>query len=117
MIALLPPGARIFVACEPVDGRKGFDSLAAIVKTVLKKEPQEGSIFVFRNKSGHRCRCLVWDRTGWMMLLKRLESSIFRFPDSDVGSVEIDTGQLRMLLDGIELGVRAPRSGPEARGA
>jgi transposase len=117
MISLLPPGARIFVACDPVDGRKGFDSLAAIVKSVLKREPLEGSIFVFRNKSGHRCRCLVWDRTGWMMLLKRLESGIFRFPSGDQASIEIDAGQLRMLLDGIEMGVRVPRTNSEARGA
>lgn len=117
MISLVAPGARIFVACDPVDGRKSFDSLAAIVKSALKKEPLDGSIWVFRNKSGHRCRCLVWDRTGWMMLLKRLESSIFRFPSSDAGSVEIDAGQLRMLLDGIELGVRASEKRPEARGA
>jgi transposase len=114
---MMPPGLRIFVACEPVDGRKSFDSLAAIVKDVLKRDPLEGSLFVFRNKSGHRCRCLLWDRTGWLMILKRLESSIFRFPSADEASIEIDAGQLRMLLDGIELGVRAPRSGPEARGA
>jgi transposase len=117
MIPLLPPGARIFVACDPVDGRKSFDSLAALVKSILKKEPMEGSIFVFRNKTGHRVRCLAWDRTGWMMLLKRLESGIFRFPSSDGASVEIDAAQLRMLLDGIELGFHAPEKRPEARGA
>jgi transposase len=54
MISLLPPGVRIFVACDPVDGRKSFDSLAALVKSALKKEPLDGSIFVFRNKTGHR---------------------------------------------------------------
>jgi hypothetical protein len=51
------------------------------------------------------------------MLLKRLESSMFRFPSSDAASVEIDAGQLRMLLDGIEMGVRVPRTNSEARGA
>ena len=117
MIPLLPPGARIFVACDPVDGRKSFESLAAIVKSALKREPLEGSIFVFRNKTGHRVRCLAWDRTGWLMLLKRLESGIFRFPSADTASIEIDAGQLRMLLDGIEMGVRAPEKRPEARGA
>jgi len=117
MISLLPPGARIFVACDPVDGRKSFDSLVAIVKSVVKREPLEGSIFVFQNKTGHRCRCLVSDRTGWLMLLRRLESGIFRFPSGDAASIEIDAGQLRMLLDGIELGVRAPRTTSEARGA
>ena len=117
MISLVPPGARIFLASDAVDGRKSFDSLAAIVKSVLKREPLEGSIFVFRNKTGHRCRCLVWDRTGWLMLLKRLESGIFRFPSGDGASIEIDAGQLRMLLDGIELGVRIPRKSAEAQGA
>ena len=35
MLTLLP-GGRILVAVEPVDGRKGIDSLAGVVRSVLK---------------------------------------------------------------------------------
>jgi transposase len=50
----------------------------------------------------------VWDRTGWLLVYKRLENGTFRFPVAEDGVVEIDAEQLRMLLDGIELGA-APR--------
>jgi hypothetical protein len=29
----LPPSVRIFVATQPIDGRKGVDSLAAMVRS------------------------------------------------------------------------------------
>jgi transposase len=41
---ILPEDVRINVASEPVDLRASFDRLAAIAKTVLKKNPSpEGS--------------------------------------------------------------------------
>lgn len=100
---------RIFVASEPVDGRKSFDSLAAIVKQGLKRDPLDGSLFLFRSKSGKRAKALAWDRTGFLILHKRLEAGVFRFPSDDGASIEIDFAQLRMLLDGIQLGVEGRR--------
>ena len=105
MSKLLPPGVRIFIACEPADLRRSFDGLAAITKNSLKHDPLSGDLFVFRNRAGQRCKALLWDRTGWLMLYKRLEKGIFRFPVTEDAAIEIDSGQLRMLLDGIELGV------------
>ena len=109
----LPRGIRVLVATEPVDLRKSFDGLAAVAREVLKQNPMSGHLFVFRNRVGHRCKALLWDRTGWVILYKRLESGRFRFPISDRAAVEVDAEQLRMLLDGIELGVpRRRRTAP-----
>src|SRR2546421_333170 len=63
----------------------------------------------FRNREGHRAKALLWDRTGWLLIYKRLENGVFHFPVGEDGVVEIDAGQLRMLLDGIELGVASRR--------
>ena len=46
----VPAGARIVVATEPVDGRKGMDSLAAVVQQALRSNPFSGNIFIFRTK-------------------------------------------------------------------
>ena len=43
---------RIQVAVEPVDGRKGIDSLAGVVRSVLKGDPLSGDLFVFKNRPG-----------------------------------------------------------------
>ena len=35
----LPPSVRVFVATQPIDGRKGADSLMAIVRDLLGHDP------------------------------------------------------------------------------
>lgn len=39
--------SRIFVATQPVDGRKGPDSLMALVRDVLRHDPFSGHLFIF----------------------------------------------------------------------
>lgn len=109
---LIPNGVRIFVASEPVDLRRSFDGLAAAAADLLKQDPLSGHLFVFRNRAGHRLKALLWDRTGWIILYKRLESGVFHFPVNEDGSVELDARQLRMLLDGI-----GPAGGRRAKSA
>lgn len=111
---LLPPGVRIFIASQPADLRASFDGLAALTREVIKQDPLAGHLFVFRNKTGRRVKILFWDRTGWVLWYKRLESSVFRFPIGDVGAVEIEARQLRLLLDGIPLGPRVRRRAADA---
>jgi transposase len=55
---------RIMVATKPIDFRKGHDSLAAMVKNELRKDPFTGTVFVFRAKKADRLKLLYWDGTG-----------------------------------------------------
>jgi len=43
---------RVLVAIEPVDGRKGIDSLARLCQDTLAEDPFSGCVFVFRSRSG-----------------------------------------------------------------
>jgi transposase len=106
---LLPADARVFIASEPTDLRRSFDGLSAMVRDVLRADPLSGHLFVFRGKSARRVKVLYWDRTGYALWHKRLESGAFRFPPSDAVSFEVTAQQLRMLLDGIQLGGRGRR--------
>jgi transposase len=45
---------RILVAVESVDGRKGIDSLAGVVRSVLHGDPLSGDLFVFKNRRGDK---------------------------------------------------------------
>jgi len=47
---------RIMVATKPIDFRKGHDSLAAIVKNELRKDPFTGTVFVFRARRADRLK-------------------------------------------------------------
>ena len=48
----IAPGVRVYLACRPVDMRRGFDGLSADVAQVLKADPFSGAVFVFRGKRG-----------------------------------------------------------------
>jgi transposase len=101
---MLPAGVQIFIASEPVDLRKSFDGLAALARDVIRQDPLAGHLFVFRNRKARRVKILFWDRTGWALWYKRLESSVFRFPSGEAPAIEVERTQLRLLLDGIPLG-------------
>jgi len=103
----LPPSVRIFVAVEPVDARKSFDGLAAVVRDSLGGDPMTGHMFVFINRRGDMVQILFWDRTGFVIMRKRLEAGTFRVVRSANGSnshVEMDAADLGLMLEGIELG-------------
>ena len=67
---------RIMVAIKPIDFRKVHDCLAALVTSVLRKDPFTGTIFVFRARKADRLKLLYWDGTGLVMAYKRLEEWI-----------------------------------------
>lgn len=71
---------RIMVATKAIDFRKGHDGLAALVSSVLRKDPFTGTVFVFRSRRADRLKLLYWDGTGLVMAYKRLEGVSFTWP-------------------------------------
>jgi transposase len=71
---------RIMVATKPIDFRKGHDGLAALVSSVLRKDPFTGTVFVFRSRRADRLKLLYWDGTGLVMACKRQEDARFTRP-------------------------------------
>ena len=96
----------IYVATNPVDMRKSFDGLAAIVKHGFQKNPLDGTFFVFINKAADRLKILYWDQDGYVQWYKRLESGRFRIPVALLGNGQavalVSAAQLAMILEGIE---------------
>ena len=113
---MLPPAVRVFVALGPADLRRGFDGLAALTQEGLCRDPLSGHLFVFWNRRRDRVKVLFWDRGGYVLWYKRLERGRFRFATSaEASSVEMEAGELMLLLEGIELrgARRRPRFVPQ----
>lgn len=88
--------------------RKGFVGLEGLVRTALQKDPLSGDIFVFVNRNGTHLKCLLWDRTGFVIIYKRLEHGKFRFYGSE-SQLELDRARLDLLLDGMKVaGISSP---------
>jgi transposase len=101
----LPASVRIYVAAEPVDLRRGFDGLAAATRSLIG-DPMSGHLFCFLNRRKNRIKLLVWDRTGYLLLYKRLERGTFALPTQPAAGhrhVEVDAGELGLMLEGLDL--------------
>jgi transposase len=93
---------RILVAVESVDGRKGIDSLAGVVRSVLHGDPISGDLFVFKNRRGDKLKILAWMGDGFALYLRRLERGTFAFPTASDASVLVTPTQLAMILGGLD---------------
>jgi transposase len=98
----LSAGTRIFMAAAPIDMRRSFDGLCAAVMEVLKANPLQGHLFLFRGKRCDRVKALIWDRNGLAIWYKRLEKGKYRWPVCDADSLEISEQELALLLDGVD---------------
>ena len=101
------------MASEATDMRCGFDRLAERVRGVIGQDPLSGHYFVFRSRRGDRLKILLWDRDGFLLWYKRLESGVFKLPRVLEGarSMELRASELAMILDGIDVSKlkRVPR--------
>jgi transposase len=97
--------AKIYLATSPTDMRKGFDSLAALVKDSFGEDPLSGHLFLFIGRARDRLKILYWDTDGFALWYKRLEEGTFRLPAArpDAASVQLKASELAMLLEGIDL--------------
>ena len=96
-------GVQVWVAATPVDMRKGFDSLAEVVRAFLGRDPLSGNLFVFRSRSGQRVKVLWWDRNGLALYYKRIEKGTFSLPAPVAAgdrAVAISAADLAKLLAG-----------------
>lgn len=100
----LPPGARMFVATERVDGRKGIDGLSAMVRSRFAEDPLSGTMFVFFSRRADRVRVLYWDRDGYVLVTKRLEKGTYRLPwSAEQKRVVVEAADLLLVLEGFDL--------------
>ncbi len=101
----LGANVRIYVAVDPVDMRKSHDGLAAIMQEKLALDPLSGHLVLFVNRRRDLLKLQWFDRTGHVILFKRLEQGTFQIPVVRPGAAraEIDPAELAMILEGIDL--------------
>jgi len=93
---------KVYVCAAPMDMRKGFDTLAAIVQNTLKKDPLSGHWFVFRNRKSDRLKLLLWDGTGLVLYYKRLDTGHFHWPAIRDGIIHLSAAELSLLIEGVD---------------
>jgi transposase len=95
----IPGTARLFICRQPVNMRKSFEGLSAIVEQLFPGELLSGALFVFLNRRKDCMKVLFWDHDGLVIWFKRLEKGSFNWNwDSEK---LLDRRTFLMLLEGI----------------
>ena len=69
---------------------------------MLRLDPFSGAAFVFRSKRADRIKILVWDRTGLVLVHKRLEGCKFVWPTIADGVMRISPAMFAALFEGLD---------------
>ena len=96
--------AQVYLYRQPVDFRRGYRGLAAIVEQELGHNPFSGTLYAFVNRRRTRIKCLFWEENGFVLYYKALAEEKFHWPRSDQAVLTISGQQLNWLLDGYDLG-------------
>lgn len=100
----------VFAYAEPVDMRKSFDTLTALVKQGLGQDLFAGSLFLFVSKNRKRAKVLYFDGTGLCLFAKRLEKGRFAaICDRERSlSVKLTLSELTQFIEGSATIARSP---------
>lgn len=94
---------QVYLAPGPTDLRKAIDGLSILVEQQMELDPFSGYLFAFCNRKRTTVKILYWDRNGFCLWMKRLESQTFQWPDEDATSVSISNRELSWLFDGLDI--------------
>lgn len=99
---ILSSAVRAYVCIEPTDMRKSIDGLVQLIEPVFKADPFCGHMFMFLGKSRNKAKIVMWDRTGFWLLYKRLEKGRFPRPD-ELAARGLSWTELSAFLEGIDM--------------
>lgn len=71
---------KYFLYPAPVDMRKSFYTLSGIVTSVMKRDVQNGEVFIFVNRRLTIMKILHMEHGGLVIYHKKLESGVFKLP-------------------------------------
>jgi transposase len=75
-----PSMPNIYLYRDPVDFRKSFRGLAAIVEQELGHNPFDGGLYAFTNRRRNKIKLLFWEDNGFVLYYKSLAEENFRWP-------------------------------------
>jgi transposase len=97
-------GIPIYIKPGYSDMRKGIDGFVSVITNHLEKDVTEGGLFIFCGKRRDSIKCIMWDKTGFLLLQKRLVGGYtFPWPNTEEKVRELSGEDLLAMLDGIDI--------------
>lgn len=94
---------RVYLYRDPIDFRKSYRGLSAVVELELGHNPFDGELYVFINRQRNKIKCLFWERNGFVLYYKALAEEKFKWPKHEEEVLTVTGQQINWLLDGYDL--------------
>ena len=94
---------HVYIAIGYTNLRMGIDGLAGVVANTFHRNPQSNSLFLFCGRKKDRIKGLYWDKDGYILLYKRLESGRYQWPRNENELKELTAQQFRWLMEGLSI--------------
>ena len=100
----------VFAYRRPVDLRKGFEGLSALVREALAQDPLSGALYLFTNRRRTTAKVLHFDGSGLGLYIKRLARGRFAalWTDDCTTSLSLTRSELELFLQGSLLVGKVP---------
>lgn len=93
----------VYLHRDAIDFRIGINGLATLVEQSMQLDPFGRAVYAFCNRRRDRIKLLLYERSGFWMLMKRLEEDRFVWPRQQQAVIELTSEQLHWLLQGIDI--------------
>jgi transposase len=103
-----PSLPHVYLYRAPIDFRKSFNGLAAIIEQELERNPFDGDLYAFINRRGNKIKCLFWERNGFVLYYKSLAEEKFHWPQQQDELITLSGEQLNWLLQGYNINAMKP---------
>ena len=95
---------KVVIACGYTDGRLGINGLVSLINLHYKLDPYEkGTLFLFCGRRKDRCRAILWEGDGFLLLTKRLSNGRFCWPGSEEELRQLTPKQYQNLMEGLAI--------------
>lgn len=103
---------KVYLYRQPIDMRRGRNGLAALAREVMHVDPFSSALFVFIGRRFDTLKILYWDRNGFALWWKKIESDErFHWPrllQQEVIGLTVE--QLNWLLEGYDVWAQPHRT-------
>ena len=105
-----PPDSlpQVFLYRDPVDFRKSYRGLGAIVELEIAHNIFDGGLYVFTNRQRNKFKCLFWEDNGFVLYYKSLAEEKFKWPKRGEEVHTLTGQQMNWLLDGYDIARMTP---------
>ena len=96
--------SKIYCITGPTDMRRSIDGLMAIIRDTHQMDPYANAVYLFCGKRHNTLKALYFDKDGFCMLYKRLDSNgHFQWPRNASEVRPLTRQEFRWLMEGLSI--------------